>query len=272
MPLLTVDESRCKRDWICVAECPTNIIRLKDGNGYPQTVPGAEGSCLACGHCVAVCPQGALSNARVPLEVCPPVTKELSVDHQRAVQFLRSRRSVRVFEEKEPDREQIRRLIEIARYAPTGSNSQTVEWLVFTDKARVRSLAEAAVQWMRGMQQEGSAAPPYVPLVVGAWNAGYDAVLRNAPALVVATAPEGTGNGMVDLTLALSYLELAAPTLGLGTCWAGLLRRAMRNDSSLREKVGVPPEHPNYYPMMVGYNKFSYHRLPERKPPKITWR
>ena len=25
------------------------------------------------------------------------------------------------------------------------------------------------------------------------------------------------------------------------------------------------------YPMMLGYPKFKYQRLPERKPPKITW-
>jgi nitroreductase len=41
--------------------------------------------------------------------------------------------------------------------------------------------------------------------------------------LVVASAPKEATNGMVDVTLALSYLDLLAPTMGLGTCWAGLL-------------------------------------------------
>jgi len=105
----------------------------------------------------------------------------------------------------------------------------------------------------------------------GAWEAGFDAILRDAPALVMAMAPEDVGNQMVDPTIALTYLELAAPTMGLGTCWAGLLVRELRNWPPLREAVGLSDRYPFYYPMMVGYPKFKYYRLPERKPPRMTW-
>jgi nitroreductase len=76
---------------------------------------------------------------------------------------------------------------------------------------------------------------------------------------------------MVDLTLALSYLDLMAPTMGLGTCWAGLLQGALLSSPDLKQKLGLPAEYPYHYPMMLGYPRFQYHRLPERKPPKITW-
>lgn len=76
--------------------------------------------------------------------------------------------------------------------------------------------------------------------------------------------------GLVDLTLALSYLDLLAPTMGLGTCWAGLLEGALLSSASLRDEVGIPKEHPYPYPMMLGYPAMKYHRLPERKQPKIT--
>ena len=111
----------------------------------------------------------------------------------------------------------------------------------------------------------------YTPLVVAAYDAGYDAVLRNAPAMVVASASKAAGNGMVDLTLALSYLELVAPTMGLGTCWAGLLQGVLLSWSPLKEALGIPENHRFHYPMMLGYPKFKYQRLPERKMPKITW-
>ena len=77
---------------------------------------------------------------------------------------------------------------------------------------------------------------------------------------------------MVDLTLALSYFELAAPTLGLGTCWAGLVCGAMKGSAEVRDSVGIPDGHPYHFPMMVGYPKRKYTRLPERKAPKITWK
>jgi len=34
--LLTIDETRCKKDGLCAADCPTAVIRLKDENSYPQ--------------------------------------------------------------------------------------------------------------------------------------------------------------------------------------------------------------------------------------------
>jgi nitroreductase len=97
-------------------------------------------------------------------------------------------------------------------------------------------------------------------------------VTWSAPALILASAPEEATTGMVDLTLALSYFELAAPRLGLGTCWAGLLWGATQASPAVREAVGLPEGHPHHYPMMVGYSKPKYRRLPERNAPKITWK
>ncbi len=107
--------------------------------------------------------------------------------------------------------------------------------------------------------------------MIFAWDAGYDAVLRNAPALIVASAPREATNGLVDVTLALSYLDLAAPTLGLGTCWAGLLQGAILSDPSLKSAIGIPASHRYHYPMMIGFSKAKYFRLPERKQPKIRF-
>lgn len=274
MGLLTIDQEKCNKDGICVSECPRVIIRMQEGDGYPEIIPGGEETCMLCGHCVAVCPHGALSHAKVPIEDCPPIEKELTVNIEQAAQFLRTRRSIRFYQDKPVEKAKIQRLIEIARYAPTGSNTQLVEWLVFTDKEKIKELAGLAVDWMREVLKKDpeAAGAPYVPLVVAGWDAGYDAVLRSAPALVVAIAPEEARNGLVDLTISLSYFELAAPSLGLGTCWAGLVQHPLLTYQPLKEAMGLPDGYPHHYPMMLGYPKFKYHRLPERKLPKITWR
>jgi nitroreductase len=66
----------------------------------------------------------------------------LFISEEQAVQFLRSRRSIRAFIKDRPvEKETIKKLIEIARYAPTGGNSQMVEWTVFTDKAKMKELS-----------------------------------------------------------------------------------------------------------------------------------
>jgi nitroreductase/NAD-dependent dihydropyrimidine dehydrogenase PreA subunit len=274
MGLLTIDESKCKKDGICVKECPSGIIRLGGEETHPRVEPEDEIACSTCGHCVAVCPQGALSHSRMPMEECTAIKNELWIDHEQAVQFLRSRRSTRQFQDKPVEKDKILRLIEIARYAPTSGNTQLVEWVVFTDRNQLKEFSRLTVNYLREMLREAprSAIPPYVPRVVSAWDAGHDGVLRNAPVLILASAPREAVNGMVDLTLSMSYLDLAAPTLGLGTCWAGLLQRGLLQWPPLKEAFSLPDAHVHHFPMMLGYSKAKYYRLPERKPPRIEWR
>ncbi len=273
MGLLTIDETQCKKDGLCVRECPMVIIRLKDGDGFPEIAPGGEDTCNNCGHCVAICPHGALDHARVPRESSPLIEKDLEINEDQAVQFLRSRRSIRFFKDQPVEREKLQRLTEIARYAPTGGNRQEVEWVVFTDPDSVKGIAERTATWMRKVLEKApQAVPSYFPLILGAWDMGYNSVTWSAPALVLASAPKQATTGMVDVTLALTYFELAAPKLGLGTCWAGLVCGAMQGSAAVREAIGLPEGHPHYYPMMVGYAKPKYVRVPERNAPKITWR
>ena len=273
MGLLKIDESKCKKDGICVRDCSPAVIRLSEDGGFPEMVPGGESFCLLCGHCVAVCPHGALSHEGIPAEDSPSIAEKLVIDEAQAVQFLRSRRSIRLYQDKPVEREKIMRLIEVARYAPTAANSQSVEWLVLTERSRIGEIAALTAEWLRGVLSDPrvAAARPYLLRVLAAWDSGSDSILRSAPVLIVASAPKEMAFGLVDLTLALSYLDLLAPTMGLGTCWAGLLQGALLSSSSLREAVGIPKEHPYHYPMMLGYPATKHHRLPERKPPRITF-
>jgi len=80
MGLLQIDERKCKKDGVCVGECPVAIMYMKDKDSVPEMVPGGDQVCLLCGHCVAVCPHGALSHAKVPIESCPPVDKDLVIN------------------------------------------------------------------------------------------------------------------------------------------------------------------------------------------------
>jgi nitroreductase/ferredoxin len=273
MALLKIDESSCKKDELCVRECPAVIIHM-GASGFPEIIAGGEAACLGCGHCVAVCPYGALNHARIAIQSSPTIKDELRIDERQAAQFLRSRRSIRYFLDKPVEKEKIRRLIEVARYAPTGGNSQMVEWLVLSDKLQIGEIAGLVMDWLRQVVKNPQvvAASPYLPKIIAAWDAGSDSVLRSAPALVIAMAPpEAVMTGMVDLTLALSYLDLFAPAMGLGACWAGLLQGALVNLPAIKKAMGIPEDYPHHYPLMLGYPDVKFYRLPERKTPKITF-
>lgn len=99
-----------------------------------------------------------------------------------------------------------------------------------------------------------------------------DIALRYAPSVVIASAPGKYENGMVDVSIALAYFELIAASAGLGTCWLGLMAQALKHDPTLKEAAGLPKPHTHFYPMVLGYPRFNYHRLPERKPANIIWK
>jgi nitroreductase/ferredoxin len=274
MGFIKVDETKCKRDGICVSECPRRVIELEGGEGFPTVAPENEGYCMVCGHCVAVCPHGAMSLGKMPIEICPEIEKDLLPSSAQTSHLLRSRRSVRVYKDKEVDRRTIQALIETARYAPTASNSQTLHWTVITGRENLSALSGMAVDWMRGViaaRPESPMAAYFTPVVTGC-DGGYDGILRTAPNLVIASAPKEASNGLVDCAIALTYFELAALAVGLGTCWAGLLQAAMLNTPALVQKIGLPAGHTAHYPMMIGYPKFKYYRFPERNQPPIHWK
>lgn len=273
MGFLNIDRTKCKRDGICVEECPRHLIELAGGEGFPTVTPENEYYCMTCGHCIAVCPHGAMSLPNMPVETCPELKRDFLPSWDQTRHFLRSRRSIRVYQDKAVDRQTIRELIDTARYAPTASNSQTIHWTVITGRERLLEISRMTIDWMRGIigSQNSPSAAYFVPVVSG-WDKGYDRILRTAPNLIIASAPKEASNGLVDCAIALTYLELAALAKGLGTCWAGLLQAAMLGTPALREETGLPVGHTAHYPMMIGYPKFKYYRLPERNQPPIHWK
>jgi Fe-S-cluster-containing hydrogenase component 2 len=134
MGMLSIDENTCKKDGICVRECFARAITLTASGGFPEITPENENRCISCGHCAAVCPHDTLSLEDIPMEACPLIDEGLSIKELQAKQFLRSRLSARLCLDKPVERKKIEKLIDVARYAPTGRNNQAVEWLILTDK------------------------------------------------------------------------------------------------------------------------------------------
>lgn len=270
---IIVDQKTCKHDGICTTVCPMSIIEMKDGS-VPNLVAGVEELCISCGHCVAVCPHGALSLDEMKVEDCPPVKAELKIGCEQAEQLLRSRRSIRVYSSKAVERDKLARLIDMAHYAPTGTNSQQVQWLVINSREQLRRLSGMIVDMLRYLIKEGHplATAYRLERSVAAWEAGKNPVLRDAPTLVIAHAPKAYPLAQVDSTIALSAFDLAAPTVGLGTCWAGFFSMAAAQWPPLQEALALPEGHACFGALMVGYPKLEYHRLPTRKEATVSWR
>lgn len=274
MSLLNVDHEKCQRDGICIAECPTRIIESKSKDAFPTLIKGGQEFCLTCGHCVAVCPHGAMNHAAIKSEDCPTVPSERLLDPQQVVQFLKARRSIRTYRKKEVSRVDLIKLIDVARFAPSGHNLQPVNWRVIHDSGEVKRLAGFVIDWMNNLIDEQSplAAAMHLDRIVAAWEAGADRICRGAPHLIVAHAHKDERTAPEACTIALAYLELVAAAFGLGACWAGYFNAAAKFWPPMAEALELPAQHASFGAMMVGYPKFKYQRLPLRNEPKISWR
>lgn len=274
MALITVDQDQCNRDGICVDVCPAKVIEIKGEGAFPSLVQNGELGCIRCGHCVAVCPKGAMSHQKMAAADCPSVQKELLLSPEQMEQFLRYRRSIRVYKDRGVEKAKITRLIDIARHAPSARNLQPVHWHVIYNRDDVQKLSGLVVDWMRHLIKEKSplATAMHLDLLVSAWDSGKDRICRDAPHLVVAHAPKDDRTAPVACTIALAYFELAAVPLGLGACWAGYFNTAANLWPPLQAALSLPDGHISYGAMMVGYSKYSYRRLPFRNDPKVTWR
>lgn len=266
MELINVDRSKCKRDGICIAECPFSLIDESEDGGFPVARRAAPKICIDCGHCLAVCPHSALTFKGQGPESCLPLDRKLNPSPEAAAQFLRSRRSIRTYKDKPVPREILEQLLDISRWAPSAKNAQPTKWLVIESTTEVRKLIGLVVEWLR----EKSAFPG----VVAAWDlAERDLVLRGAPHLVIAYASEKALKPEIDCTIALTYLDLAAHGMGIGACWAGIFLGAVFNNyPPLIEALQIPEEHRVHGALMLGYPRYRYQRIPQRKPLDAIWR
>ena len=273
MNLIEVNTDTCNQDGICAAVCPAQIISFSKAQ-YPEPVADADELCIRCGHCVAVCPTESLTHKDMPAEKCPPVQPEMMPGPEQCEHFFRMRRSIRTYKDKAVDGDKLSRLIHMARFAPTGHNSQCVEWTVIGGRDKLANLGEVVVDWMRWMIQNmpEAAAAVHMDRAVARWENGKDVIFRGAPMLVLAHGDKSLPPAPAACTIATAYLELAAPTLGLGGCWAGYFMAAAGNFPPMKEALALPEGHQCYAAMMIGYPRFSYKRLPLRNAPKINWR
>jgi nitroreductase/NAD-dependent dihydropyrimidine dehydrogenase PreA subunit len=274
MALLTIDQEKCNRDGICVAECPARIIEMDSKDDYPTPAANFADSCIECGHCVAVCPKAALSLNWLRPEDCTAIQPELTVTPEQAEQFLTGRRSFRTFKEQAVPRNVLEKLIEVAEAAPSARNEQPWHWTVVQEPAEVRRLAGTVIDWMRTVieAEPGSERAVGYSRGVAAWEQGSDRICRGAPHVIVAHGDKEWAFGAEDCALALSLLDLYATSIGLGVCWAGFVYSATNNYPPLFDLLGLPAGHRAFGAAMVGYPKFKYPRIPVRKEARVTWK
>jgi len=273
MQPIIFNHEKCKGDGICTDVCPRKLIVLDDAISKPRPIPEAAELCITCGHCLAACPAGAISLNGIAPEDCPPIDKNSWPSYDKLELLFKSRRSIRVYKDKPVDHKVIEQLLETCRYAPSGSNTQPVNWIIASGQKRLRDLAQLVIDWMNHAieTKQPLAERLHLDVVAEGWNRGEDRTLRGAPMVIMSHASETGSLPLESCVIAMTYFDLAAASIGLGTCWLGYLMLAAAQHAPLREALGIPQDHRLYGAIVVGYPKYSYHLIPPRNQPKVAW-
>ena len=57
--------------------------------------------------------------------------------------------STRIYRDRPVDGEKIQQILDVCRYAPTGSNAQQVNWVFTDDQTKIRELSQLTIDWMK---------------------------------------------------------------------------------------------------------------------------
>jgi nitroreductase/Pyruvate/2-oxoacid:ferredoxin oxidoreductase delta subunit len=270
MAIVEINKETCTKCNACAIACGACLIVPKE-NDFPSFYPGADQFCMRCGHCVGVCPTGSIIHQEMPLEKCPPIVKKNEPSFGQVSQLIKSRRSIREFQDRPVPRKEIERIIDIARYSPTGHNAQEVQWLVIDDREELKKITAIGVDWFRSMSKGDTPWAMEMQGIVRMQEMGLNIFLRNAPAVVITFAEKNNPLASTDCAIALSYFDLAAKAAGLGCYWNGYLYFSAQTFEPMVKAVALPEGFTPYAALCVGYPMFKYQRIPPRKPARIMY-
>jgi nitroreductase len=247
--------------------------------------------CVECGHCIAVCPTGALQDSLAIRGDNLPYSPE-DLPSSKSLQLLfRARRSVRKYQNKPIPRSVLEKILEAGRYAPTGGNRPDVHYVVITSPEEIEwlrgAVLESVLKMFRTLQK---AAKPtslimgkesldtfnyYIPLLENfrdRWNkVRDDRIFYHAPALIIVHGKKWDDIVAFGNAVALYQASLMAQTLRIGCCFNGFLQIAPNFDRKIKKLLGIPRKHKCYGAMSLGYEKTKYRRLVRRRPAQVRW-
>ena len=263
MKTISVDKDKCTHCGLCISDCTTGCIDF-DSENFPKTVD--EKRCISCQHCLAICPTGALSfGDKHPND-------SQAVEYSDILGLIKSRRSVRQYGEDEIAPEIMDKLKQMLPYVPTGCNNHSLHFSIVEKKSAMDEIRKKVNDLLIKTMSYKALSPIMNKFsrYKDAFLKGEDIIFRGAPHMIVASSPLSAPCANVDPIIALSYFELYAQHLGLGTCWCGFAQACLKIFPELCEMLEIPSGYKPVYVMLFGNPKVKYQRTVQPEPYKIS--
>jgi len=207
------------------------------------------------------------------------------VEWEELSTLIKTRRSIRRYEDRPVPEELLVKALELATWAPNGGNQQAWRFLIVTSKDLIRKMGDAVnaktelmASWPEAAQFGESVAkwrktsdffrgaPVCIAVLMGRYSSIADQILRargetDAVAREIRSYRELGKSSLQSAASAIAYICLILHHLGLGTTWMAGPLQAKREIEALLE---VPPEWDFVGLIPVGYAA----EVPETRPRK----
>lgn len=266
-----IEREKCIGCGLCIDVCVGGVISL-DENHVARIADFQEfgwGGCWKCQHCLAVCPQGAISIlGKHPEDSLPPPDTDQVAPMLDAL--ITNRRSCRRYLDKNVEKQTIDEMMAVLQNLPTGSNKQLVEYTLIDDKEQMKLFRDLAYERMEEQAAQGIYAKTFDAYYYGLmkqWEATVrpDLLFCSAPHLLIPHAPVGKGCWVQDVNIACTYFELLCASRGLGAVFMIYPLSVLENMPDIKAMLQIPEDHYTAMAVGFGYPEIRYARGVQRE-------
>lgn len=261
---ITVDKNKCIHCGLCIKDCPTSSIEF-GGDKIPEFSEGRKERCVACQHCMAVCPEGALSFGGKN----PDDSAEVSYGNSdELLNLIKSRRSIRYYKNESVPTDKIDKIKEMLAFPPTGANADSLHFSIVGTKEKMDEIKKVTYEKIL----ESNSDSPMIQFLKYSFQNGQDISYRDAPSMVVVSVDKSKavpGCETTDPIIALSYLELYAQSLGMGSMWSHGAVTIVKQNPEVYSLLEIPENYSLSYILLLGIPAVKYKRTVQKEAPSI---
>jgi ferredoxin len=279
---IRIDETLCTGCFDCVEVCKD--FSLVAGDGVVELSNDPVFGCIGCGHCMAICPTGAITiHGRTisPDDLFRLPKQEQAATFEQLHSLFQRRRSIREFQDRVVEPELIQKVLEAAATSPMGLPPSDVNVLVLDTKEKNHRFAADFCEYLSGMKWFVSGW--FLTMMRPFWGKSMDEMFKGfvRPMFRVFTENMAKGINVVtydapvalyfygspytdpaDPIVAATSAMYAAESLGLGSCMLGAVHPLIQKGKrarKLREKYGIRYTSREGVIVIIGYPAVKYH-------------